>query len=427
MELKTYLLILWRRWLIVCATTLVGFILAVVAIISMNPTYDASATLRVAKSSAGYENLAYTERLMQTYASIITGRNVKSELNQRLGLNETPVVNMEFPANTELMEINVTHEDPEMAAAIANTLADILISQSRVTRGERDYTVDLIIPAVASDTPSAPHNALIIVLGIMVGLGGGVVFAFLAENLDSSLYTRNQIEQASGLLTLAEVPATRSAKRNVFVNGNSVDGEAFRQLRTKLFVIERESNLKTLLVTSAEPHEGKSTIIANLALTLAHAGRKVVVIDGDMRRPRQHMIFGLENKQGLSDVLQQQAELDEVLQVTTIEGIQVLTSGALRDYPGELVIMPQMREIIIQLREHADVVLIDAPAVLAVADASVLATLVDGVLLVVEQSRSREDAVQEARRRLDHLNVRTLGVVMNRSDVHTRYQYYQSK
>jgi non-specific protein-tyrosine kinase len=261
----------------------------------------------------------------------------------------------------------------------------------------------------------------------MVGLGGGVVFAFLAENLDSSLYTRNQIEQASGLLTLAEVPATRSAKRNVFVNGNSVDGEAFRQLRTKLFVIERESNLKTLLVTSAEPHEGKSTIIANLALTLAHAGRKVVVIDGDMRRPRQHMIFGLENKQGLSDVLQQQAELDKVLQVTTIEGIQVLTSGALRDYPGELVIMPQMREIIIQLREHADVVLIDAPAVLAVADASVLATLVDGVLLVVEQSRSREDAVQEARRRLDHLNVRTLGVVMNRSDVHTRYQYYQSK
>jgi capsular exopolysaccharide synthesis family protein len=358
---------------------------------------------------------------MQTYASIITGRVVKAELKRQLGIDYTPSVSVNFPANTELMEISVSHEDPQMAADIANTLAQILISQ---TRGQNDYSVMVIGEAVPPGGSNALGTRVFIILGLMAGVGGGVVLALLWENIDSSLYTRRQIETVSGLSTLAEIPEIKQ-KHNGFLNGTSVEGEAFRQLRTRLFVLDRQSPLRTLLFTSAEPHQGKSTIASNLALAIAHAGRSVVIVDADMRQPGMHTRFGLSNECGLSTFLQGQASLDEVLKKSHVDDIHVLTSGPVVDNPSELFSSRQMNDLLLQLTERFDMVLIDAPALLAVADAAVLASLVDGVLLVVGRARASSDAVHEAQKRLDGLQANPLGVVVNYADHHSMYNYYK--
>jgi capsular exopolysaccharide synthesis family protein len=379
--------------------------------------------LRVTYRKSGYEDLAATQRLMQTYASIITGRVVKAELGRQLGITYTPNVSVDFPANTELMEISVSHENPQMAADIANTLAQILFEQ---TRNETDYTVRVIGEAVPPESSSAFGTRVFVILGLMAGVGAGVVVAFLWENLDSSLYTRHQIETVSGLSTLAEIPEIKKKQLQAgFLNGTSVAGEAFRQLRTRLFVLDRQSSLRTMLLTSAEPNQGKSTVASNLAVAIAHAGRSVVIVDADMRQPHMHTAFGLSNECGLSTFLEGQASLDDALRKSHVDDIHVLTSGPAAANPSELFSSPQMNDLLLQLSERFDMVLIDAPALLAVADAAVLASLVDGVLLVVGRTRASSEALQEANRRLAGLQANPLGVVVNYADQHAMYDYYK--
>lgn len=430
MELRTFIIILWRRRWVFLLTAGLGVALSIIAAVNMTPMYQATSTLRIWQSRAGHEDLAYTERLMQTYSTIITSYSARTELQRRLGIAEEaiPSVDVELPANTELIYIEVSDEDPMHAANVANTLAEIMTEQNQnVARGDRLYTVDIIGAAVPPEHPDTPGKKMVVILGLLVGLGGGMVFAFLWENLDSALYTRAQIEQVAGLTTLAEIPTVKDQKQIRFLNGHSVEGEAFRQLRTRLFVLRKDAPLRTLLVTSAEPGEGKSTIVCNLALAIAHAGRSVVVVDGDLRRPVLHTIFGVANEKGLSSVLKHEATLDEALQASSTAGIQVLPSGPLPANPSELLDSACMQQLMEQLIERFDMVLLDSPALIAVADGAVLTSLVDGVLLVVGLAQARQEAVQEMRQRLIGLRARPVGLVVNRAEPHTIYAYYQHK
>jgi non-specific protein-tyrosine kinase len=426
MELKAYLSILWRRrWVVLLVTALMlGLATAVVA--RSESTYTASATLRVAKSSAGFEDVRYTERLMQTYASIITSRPVMGELQDTLDTAEDLDIAVDFPTNTELMEIDVSSPDPELSANAANALAEILIAQSRTTRGERDYTVTIIGPAVAPRAPDGPSEILILALGLVVGLAGGSGLALLIENLDTSLYTPERITAVSGLKMLGKIPKIGKQK-TAFLNGSSPEGEAFRHLRTNIFAYSRSADLKSLLITSAEPHEGKTTIVANLAYAVAQSGRSVVVIDSDMRIPTLHKAFDLTNDIGLSSVLKEEATLETALRPASEPGIHVMTSGPKPSNPAELLESPHMVTLLAQLTQRYDMVLLDAPAFLAVTDAAVLASMVDGVLLVVQLAQTRQESVSEVSQRLATINARGVGFVVSQAEVDTHSTYYQKR
>jgi capsular exopolysaccharide synthesis family protein len=266
-------------------------------------------------------------------------------------------------------------------------------------------------------------------LGVIAGLGCGVGLAFLLENLDTSLYSVNRIEEVTGLSTLGRIPNLQQQKQATFMNGNTPEGEAFRHLRTMLFAIGRDKTLRSILVTSAEPDEGKSTIISNLALTLAQSGKQVVVLDGDLRLPIMHKTFDLPNECGLSSVLKQEATLDEALQQSVIPGISVLTSGPLPSNPAELLSSSHMSNVLEELTQTFDITLVDAPAVLAVTDATVLALIADGVMLVVRRGVSRQEAVQEACLQLMHIKARIVGVVINGMEFSTSsaaQEYYHT-
>jgi non-specific protein-tyrosine kinase len=204
--------------------------------------------------------------------------------------------------------------------------------------------------------------------------------------------------------------------------------EAYRTLRTNLEFSSLDEPLKTIVVTSPGPEEGKSTTLANLAVTLAHAEKRVILVDCDLRRPSQHEIFGSSNEVGLTTmVVHEEAMRDPPLVETGVEGLQLLPSGPLPPNPSELVGSRRMAEIISALSERADIVLFDAPPVIAVTDAAVLASRVDGVLLVIKAGTTKRDHAKRAKALLDKVNAHVVGAVLNNIKMDTSYYRYYSE
>lgn len=202
--------------------------------------------------------------------------------------------------------------------------------------------------------------------------------------------------------------------------------EAYRTLRTNLEFSSLDNPLKTLVVTSAGPEEGKSTTLANLAVTMAEAGRQTILVDCDLRRPRLHTFFGLDNSRGLTTMMVDEGAMkDPPLLTTGVENLWLLPSGALPPNPADMLATRRMVEVIESLKAHADIVLFDAPPVIAVTDAAILATRVDGVLLVVSAGVTKRDYVLQAKELLERVNARVVGVVLtNVSFDATLHRYY---
>jgi len=203
--------------------------------------------------------------------------------------------------------------------------------------------------------------------------------------------------------------------------------EAYRTLRINLEFASLDEPLRTLLVTSSGPGEGKSTALANLAVAMSDSDRAVILVDADLRRPNQHELFGLSNERGLSDMFRDETAFnDPPFQSIPNSALKVLTSGPLPPIPSQLLAARKMDEVIARLVEQADVVLFDAPPVVAVTDASLLASKVDGVLLVVRAGNTRRDHVRAAKDRLEKVNARLVGAVLLNAPFDTSLERYYS-
>lgn len=201
--------------------------------------------------------------------------------------------------------------------------------------------------------------------------------------------------------------------------------EAYRTLRTNLDFAGLDQALETMVVTSAGVGEGKSTTLANLAVVSAQAGRKVILVDADLRRPTLHQTFGLVNETGLTTVMMDEAALaSPPLRDTEIEGLSVLTSGPLPPNPADLMGSRRMEEVIAALSEQADQIFFDTPPVVAVTDAAVLATKVDGVLLVISAGKTRREYARTAVQRLEQINARLVGTVLTNVQLGVGFKGY---
>lgn len=200
--------------------------------------------------------------------------------------------------------------------------------------------------------------------------------------------------------------------------------EAFRTLRTNVQFTSVDSETKKIMITSAGPREGKSYTVANLAVSMAQAGKTVLVIDADLRNPTQHKIFKLENGQGLSVALVQDQDYRTYLRETAVPGLLVLTGGPIPPNPAELVGSKRMKRLIEEVSEQFDVILIDTPPIVAVTDAAILAQEVDGVILVLASGEVNKDFAQRAKELLDKVGAKILGAVLNKADMKTSEYYY---
>ncbi|SMC39238.1 CpsD/CapB family tyrosine-protein kinase [Sporomusa malonica] len=214
-------------------------------------------------------------------------------------------------------------------------------------------------------------------------------------------------------------------KRQLIVHedAKSPIAEAYRTMRTNIQFAKVDSDLRVIMFTSAGPGEGKSTTTANTAVAMAQSGKKVIIVDCDLRKPVQHKIFGKKNR-GVTNILVEERPVTELIQDTGIDNLQVLTSGPIPPNPSELLGSAKMRELIGCLKELADVVIIDAPPTVAVTDACVLASSVDGILLVLSAGVIRPEMAQKAKELLLKANGHILGVILNKVEIEEEHAYY---
>ncbi|MDO8671987.1 MAG: CpsD/CapB family tyrosine-protein kinase [Dehalococcoidia bacterium] len=209
-----------------------------------------------------------------------------------------------------------------------------------------------------------------------------------------------------------------------FSNPRSPIAEAYRQLRTNIQFSSLDKTLRSLLVTSTSPEEGKSTTLANLAVAIAQTGSRVILVDCDLRRPTIHSIFGLGNAAGLTSVVLDPASRHLPLQDSGIENLQILSSGPLPPNPSELLGSRRMGEVIDLLESEADMVLFDSPPIIAVTDAAILATRVDGVILVINAGKTKRELARKAKALLEKVNANILGVVLNNMKFDSSLNHY---
>jgi len=303
--------------------------------------------------------------------------------------------------------------------------------QIRVTEASRLSNIIIVEPAEAPGSAVSPRTLLNTLLAAVVGLMLAVGVVFLVEYLDDTLKTDEDVQRELALPTLANIgritPVREPGDHLITLNHQrSPISEAYRVLRSNIRFAKIDNPSSSLLVTSPGPEEGKTTTAANLAVVLAQAGQKVILVDSDLRRPTLHEFFGLDNHVGLTDLLVDGEGLwQEVLRTTDQEGLRVLTSGGLPPNPSELLGSDSMRETLRELEKTADVVILDSSPLLAVTDGSILGSLVGGAILVLQAGKTRNEAARRAKDALDNSGVKLLGVVVNRISRHRgAYGYY---
>jgi non-specific protein-tyrosine kinase len=293
----------------------------------------------------------------------------------------------------------------------------------------------LLLPAGLPVDPVSPDMVLIGAFGLLAGLALGVALAFLRERLDDSLRGRLDLEanlNAPVLAVIPRVPGWRNkhdARLVTREQPKSAVAEAYRTLRTGISFLSAQRGLKVLMITSPAAGEGKTTTAANLALVLADAGKRVVLVSADLRKPRIHRFFGMPNDVGLSSVLAEEVQPWEAILDPGLENLRILLSGPVPSRPAELLQSDQMGEILAGLREVADYVIIDTAPMLLVADALALGPLVDGVLFVADSDHTSRSAVAHSREQLEQVGAVLIGSVLNNFDpakarAYRHYGYY---
>jgi non-specific protein-tyrosine kinase len=286
--------------------------------------------------------------------------------------------------------------------------------QLRITATDASETVLLSESAHAPNSP-IQRSRLFLIVGAAIGLMVGVGLVFVLEYLDDTIKTPQDISESLGLDTLGSIPNVIDGDNELVVvkQPRSPVSESFRMLSTNLRFYSLDKSLRILLVTSPEPESGKSVVVANLAAAIAMSGSKVTIIDADLRRPRQHKLFSLKSGEGLTGSLLDGAGTDR-LQETRVDNLTVLTSGRKRPpNPTELLGSKNMAELLEKLAADADIVLVDSPPVLSIADTAAMTSWVDGVLFVVASGVTRPETAQQALSSLNQVGANMVGAVIN--------------
>lgn len=432
MELKDYLRVVRKRWVTIVVTTLIVVGLAAVWTGTQTKEYTSSTQFFVSVSGSDNAQLqqgsTFTQERVKSYAQLLKTPRALTPVVEELGDDtSTPdladQLTITTPPETVILDVAVTDTDPahaqEIADAIGETFPEVVSQVERPEGSEQSspIKVSLVKPASTGDVPTSPVPARNLALGVIIGLLLGVGLALLRHLLDTTVRTDDDVEEITEEPIIGAVHYDpRAGKEPLIVqtDPSSPRSEAFRAVRTNLMFVDAANHPRTILLTSSIPGEGKSTTIANLALTLAQSGSSVCLIEADLRRPRLLEYLGLEGAAGLTDLLIERADLDDVLQPYGSDRLEVIGAGAIPPNPSELLASDAMSRVLAQLSARFDYVLIDTPPVLPVTDAVVLSTKVDGVIVLVGTTIVRKEQLEATLESINAVDNTLLGLVLNR-------------
>ena len=410
---------------------LLGLLISAGLAMTTTPVYSSSTQMFVATQGSG--NVAelqvantFSQDRVQSYVQTVNTPAVLQPVINELSIDASPEelssrITASTARNTVLIEISATDSSPVRAAAIAQATAESLIDvvgglETPDIGGTSPVKMTIVTPAAAPLAAASPNVNKYLALGLAVGLATGVGIAFLRNLLDTRIGNELELREVTSSPLLGGIVFDESVTEKPLltqVQPQSPRAEAFRQIRTNLQFTNIGRNSPTVLVTSSLPGEGKSTTATNLAIAMAEAGKSVVLVEADLRRPMISKYLGVESSAGLTSVLTGAASLDEMLQPWGDHGLYVLASGQLPPNPSELLGSEAMTQLIQHLEDVFDAVIIDAPPLIPVTDAAVLAQKVGRVVLVVGARKVHKRDLEKSIQSLNQVQADLVGMVLN--------------
>lgn len=433
MELRDYLRILRQSWVLIVLLTLLGIGAGAAYSIITTPKFSSSAKVFVSTSAGStvselQQGNTFTQQRVKTYADLATTPIVLLPVIEELSLETSAQdlaqqITATAPLDTSLIEITAMDADPELAAAVATAVSDSLtqvvqtIEASEAEDGTTRSAVKLTLVqhAAVPEAPVSPNVPLNVALGGLVGLALGIGIAVLRETLDTRIRNERDVELVTDTPIIGGIvfdPKASERPLIVHADPQSPRAESFRTLRTNLYFVDAGRSSRAFVVTSSVESEGKSTTTANLAIALSDAGARVLLVEADLRRPKVAEYLGLEGAVGLSDLLIGRADLQDVVQRWGRNSLFVLPAGAIPPNPSELLGSKAMISLIAELDRSFDVVLFDAPPLLPVTDAAILARNVGGAIVVAAAGRTHRGQLKGAMAALANVDAPVSGIVL---------------
>jgi len=443
MDLRDYLRAIRKRWWLVVGATVTAVGVAVTVTLLTPPKYAASVTFfistRGTEATQAFQGGQFAQQRVKSYVDVLTSNRLAQAVvsNATTDLDAETVqseITAQVVPDTVLVEATVTDGNRARALQLAQTLATefpALIGTIETPPGSKVPTVGVQIIAEPrlADAPVSPQPLRNVGLAVALGLIAGIGAAALRESMDTTIRSPDTLTSAASAPMLSAIPFDGKAEKSPLITDGSAQSgraEAMRQLRTNLQFVNVDRPLRSLVVSSALPGEGKSTTVCNLGIAFAEAGKKVIIVDADLRRPKVAEYLGLEGAVGLTNVLAGQADVRDVVQPWGDSGLWVLPSGYVPPNPSELLGSGNMADLLAALGAAFDVIIIDTPPLLPVTDAAVMATVADGCLLVSRHAKATTTQVATAAGALAAVGAKLHGCVLNMSPAKraSEYSYY---
>ncbi|SCF44021.1 capsular exopolysaccharide family [Micromonospora matsumotoense] len=441
MDVRTCLRLVRRHWWIVLVTLMLTVGSAALVTVRTAPRYVASVTFFVTAPNQGvsnaYQGELFLQQRVKSYADLLRSDRLAQAMvaETSLGLTADDVqrqVATSTEPGTVLLRATVTDTDQARAMKVTEALSakfvELVKKIETTSDGKAGPTrIEVVGGPRVSSSPVSPQPNRNLALGVLVGLLLGVALAVLRGMVDVRLRDAAGLQRATGSPLLGDIPFDPGAKAAPLIVGEaatSARAEAVRKLRTNLRFVDVHEPARVIAVTSALQGEGKTTLSCNLAIALAEAGWRVLLVDADLRRPKVADYLGVDGGVGLTDVLVGDVQVGDVVQRWGDKSLLVLPSGSTPPNPSELLGSKAMADLLLSLRESADIVVIDTAPLLAVTDGVVVAVQADGALLVTQQGRTSRAQAAAAARSLHSVSVRLLGCVLNMAKV-ARADAYQ--
>lgn len=435
LDLRDYVRVLRKRWLLIVTFGVLGLLIGGGLSMLATPRYESTTELYVAvrtNSDQGASDLVqgttFARQAVVSYVDVVTSAIVLDQVAAELGTGGTgedlkDQVRAETPPDSVLIQITASGTNPDDVTELANTtgqvFAETVSTQIEIPDASGISRVQIITiqPAVVPAAPVSPNLTINIGLGVVLGLLIGLALAVLREVNDNRVHSPKEVQRVTAAPVLGGINQDPEAKQRpliVHAEPRNPRAERYRSLRTNLQFVTPDEGSKVFVVTSAVPGEGKSVTTANLAIALAEAGARVVLVDGDLRKPRIADYMGIEGAVGLTDVLIGNAELEDVMQRWGRAALRVLPAGRIPPNPSELLGSAAMHAVLQELAADADYVLIDSSPLLLVTDAAVAAQHANGVVLVAAAGSTKRQEFTGAVQALDRAGSRLLGVVLTK-------------
>ena len=426
MDIRRILSMLRKKWPFIVILSIAGALaLYIYSSLAVTPIYAAKATMIVNKSQyqaaeqnqMSYSDILLTQKLVKSYTIIMMSDTnlelVKKDLNLNIPVSDIKsFIKISAVGETEVLQITVEHEDAVLAQQIANSL--VKVSPPTIIRVIKAGSAEVIDTAKTPDKPVKPVVWQYVLLGAFLGLIFAVAIIFLRDFFDNTFKTEDDVRNALDLPVITSLPEIAKDGVKIITGETPFDyREAFKVLRTKIQFSAVDGKMKKIAVTSSGPSEGKTTVAINLALSIAEAGQRVLLIDADMRKGYLHDLLNMSGSTGLAEVLADSKQLFTAIQPTNISGLDFLARGETPNNPSELLLGDSFKDILKLAGEQYDFVIMDTPPVLAVSDATVIGQFAGTTLLVIRADNTTPKELENCIVSFTGSNIEPAGVVLN--------------